>query len=223
MDPHPTGDDQVVAGDVAGRGRREEGDGLRDVGGGTDPAEGDLRTPGLDHVPGDAELAVGRGVDQAGADGVDAYAARREFQRQRTHHREQRTLGGGHGGAEAFAGTDGDHDRSTADVWEVLRAGIVAVLALHESHEQALKRFRLLHNTASLRAGWLEKRLRFQDELLPLITPRMDGTELAARAVIATAFVCLDAATIAWVGNDGEDGEDEVMDLYDACLAAVRG
>ncbi|MEY9929506.1 AcrR family transcriptional regulator [Catenulispora sp. GP43] len=107
-----------------------------------------------------------------------------------------------------------------ADAWEVLRAGIVAVLALHESHEQALKRFRLLHNTASLRAGWLEKRLRFQDELLPLITPRMDGTELAARAVIATAFACLDAATIAWVANDGED---DVMDLYDACLAAVRG
>lgn len=89
----------------------------------------------------------------------------------------------------------------------------------HESHEQALKRFRLLHNTASLRAGWFEKRLRFQDDLTPLITARTGTTELAARAVIATAFACLDAATMTWVGNDG-DGD--VMDLYDACLAAVR-
>ena len=117
--------------------------------------------------------------------------------------------------AAAVAGQPAD-----ADVWEVLRAGIVAVLALHESDEQALKRFRLLHDTASLRAGWLEKRLRFQDDLLPLIAPRVAGPELTARAVIATAFACLDAATMAWVGNDGKD---DVMDLYDACLAAVRG
>jgi AcrR family transcriptional regulator len=119
-----------------------------------------------------------------------------------------------------------------ADVWAVLRAGIAAVLNLHESPEQALKRFRLLHQTPSLRAGWFEKRLRFQDELLPLLTTRMNGTsgeadsgidndtELAARAVIATAFACLDAATMTWVGTGGEG---DVMDLYDAALAAVRG
>lgn len=41
--------------------------------------------------------------------------------------------------------------------------------------EQALERFRLLHNTASLRAGWLEKRLRFQEDLLPLIKACMDA------------------------------------------------
>ncbi|MFD5655469.1 TetR/AcrR family transcriptional regulator [Streptomyces sp. NPDC127039] len=59
-----------------------------------------------------------------------------------------------------------------AGVWEVLRAGIAAVLSLHDDSEQALQRFRLLHNTASLRAGWLEKRLRFQEELLPLVEAR---------------------------------------------------
>lgn len=112
-----------------------------------------------------------------------------------------------------------------ADAWEVLRAGLAAVLALHDSREQALERFRLLHNTASLRAGWLEKRLRFQEDLLPLIEARMDrgaagGTALRARAVIATAFACLDAASMTWVDCDGEG---EIMDLYDACLAAVRG
>ncbi|MFF9408161.1 TetR/AcrR family transcriptional regulator [Streptomyces anandii] len=111
-----------------------------------------------------------------------------------------------------------------AGVWEALRAGVAAVLALHDSREQALERFRLLHNTASLRAGWLEKRLRFQENLLPLIETRMDaatGNEGAkARAVIATAFACLDAASMTWVANDGKG---EIMDLYDECMAAVRG
>lgn len=111
-----------------------------------------------------------------------------------------------------------------AGVWEALRAAIAAVLALHDSREQALERFRLLHNTASLRAGWLEKRLRFQEDLLPLIETRMDaatGNESAkARAVIATAFACLDAASMTWVANDGNG---EIMDLYDECIAAVRG
>jgi AcrR family transcriptional regulator len=111
-----------------------------------------------------------------------------------------------------------------AGAWEALRAGVAAVLALHDSREQALKRFRLLHNTASLRAGWLEKRLRFQENLLPLIETRMDagtGNEGAkARAVIATAFACLDAASMTWVANDGKG---EIMDLYDECMAAVRG
>lgn len=112
-----------------------------------------------------------------------------------------------------------------AGVWEALRAGVAAVLSLHDSREQALERFRLLHDTASLRAGWLEKRLRFQENLLPLIEARMDaaatGSEGArARAVIATAFACLDAASMTWVANDGKG---EIMDLYDECMAAVRG
>ncbi|MET7334754.1 helix-turn-helix domain-containing protein [Nonomuraea sp. NPDC005650] len=109
-------------------------------------------------------------------------------------------------------------------VWEALRAGVAAVLALHDSREQALERFRLLHNTASLRAGWLEKRLRFQEDLLPLIEARMDAAAgsvgVKARAVMATAFACLDAASMMWVDNDGKG---DIMDLYDECLAAVRG
>lgn len=107
--------------------------------------------------------------------------------------------------------------------WETLRAGIAAVLALHEDREQALQRFRLLHTTASLRAGWLEKRLRFQEDLLPLIKARTDAdarpTDPQIRAVIATAFACLDAASMAWAAGDGEG---DIMDLYDECLAAVR-
>jgi AcrR family transcriptional regulator len=147
----------------------------------------------------------------------------------------QRTLFRYFGGKEDLLG--GDQDRfgqvltdtiggqpPEAGIWQILRAGIAAVLALHDSPEQALQRFRLLHDTASLRAGWLEKRLRFQDDLLPLIKARMDAAdpkaELQARAVIATAFACLDAASMTWVARNGED---DIMDLYDECLAAVRG
>ncbi|MEV0640869.1 hypothetical protein AB0I77_39280 [Streptomyces sp. NPDC050619] len=41
-----------------------------------------------------------------------------------------------------------------------------------------------------------------------------------ARAVITTAFACLDAASMTWVNHDGKG---DIMDLYDECLAAVRG
>lgn len=94
--------------------------------------------------------------------------------------------------------------------------------ALHESRDQALDRFRIIYATASLRASWLEKRLRVQEDLLPLIEVRMDvrSTGAIARAVIATAFACLDAASMTWVANGGED---DIMDLYDECVAAVRG
>ena len=109
-------------------------------------------------------------------------------------------------------------------VWEALRAGLAAVLDLHDSRELALERFRLLHGTASLRAGYLEKRLRFQEDLLPLVEARMGaaagGADPRARAVIATAFACLDAASMTWVDNGGKG---DIIDLYDECLAAVRG
>src|SRR5690242_7111545 len=98
----------------------------------------------------------------------------------------QRTLFRYFGTKEDLLGGDQDRFRrvltdtigeqpAEVGVWEALRAGIAAVLSLHDSREQALERFRLLHNTGSLRAGWLEKRLRFQEELLPLVEARVDA------------------------------------------------
>ncbi|MFC8221413.1 TetR/AcrR family transcriptional regulator [Streptomyces sp. NPDC057362] len=133
-------------------------------------------------------------------------------------------LGGGQDRfGRVLADTIGEQPAETG-AWEALRAGFAAVLSLHDDREQALQRFRLLHNTASLRAGWLEKRLRFQEELLPLVEARMDATAgtagARARAVLATAFACLDAASMTWVAGDGQS---TIMDLYDECLTAVRG
>jgi hypothetical protein len=39
------------------------------------------------------------------------------------------------------------------------------------------------------------------------------------RAIVATAFACLDAASVTWVETDGSE---DLMALYDGCLAAVR-
>ncbi|WP_030906176.1 TetR/AcrR family transcriptional regulator [Streptomyces sp. NRRL F-5126] len=147
----------------------------------------------------------------------------------------QRTLFRYFHGKEDLLGADQDRFRQVltaaigeqpdeAGVWEVLRAGVAAVLALHESREQAFERFRLVHTTASLRAGRLEKQLRFQEDLLPLIEARMGGgagtAAVRARAVIGTSFACLDAASMTWVAGGGQG---EIIDLYDDCLAAVRG
>lgn len=46
------------------------------------------------------------------------------------------------------------------------------------------------------------------------------SADAKVRAVIATAFACLDAASMTWVD---QDDQGDIMDLYDECLAAVRG
>ncbi|WP_367123822.1 TetR/AcrR family transcriptional regulator [Streptomyces phytohabitans] len=109
------------------------------------------------------------------------------------------------------------------DAWSALRAAFESALSLHESPEDALQRFRLVHRTDSLRAGYLGKRVRCQEELLPLVEARLGSSRAdraRARAVVATSFACFDAASATWVENDGRG---DILDLYDQCLAAVRG
>ncbi|MFK0173497.1 TetR/AcrR family transcriptional regulator [Streptomyces sp. NPDC090306] len=109
------------------------------------------------------------------------------------------------------------------DVWGALRAAFEASLSLHASPEQALERLRLVHRTDSLRAAYLGKRVRCQEELLPLLEARAPSPDtegaLRTRAVVATAFAVLDAAMAAWVEGDGRG---DILDLYDQGLAAVR-
>lgn len=107
--------------------------------------------------------------------------------------------------------------------WDALRAALKAALAIHTSPDQALERFRLVHNTESLRAAYLGKRARCQEELLPLLEARPAPSGMGrgqARAIIATAFACFDAATATWLEGDGQG---DLVDLYDQGLAAVRG
>jgi AcrR family transcriptional regulator len=106
--------------------------------------------------------------------------------------------------------------------WEALRAAFETALSLHASPEQALERFRLVHHTDSLRAAYLGKRVRCQEELLPLLEARLAPSGAGrgqARAIVATAFACFDAATVTWLEADGQG---DILALYDQCLAAVR-
>ncbi|MCM2411371.1 TetR/AcrR family transcriptional regulator [Streptomyces sp. RKAG290] len=110
-----------------------------------------------------------------------------------------------------------------ADVWEALRTAFKAALSVHTSPEDAWERFRLVHHTDSLRAAHLGKRVRCQEELLPLLEarPGPSGAGRAqVRAIIATSFACFDAAAATWVESNGQG---DILDLYDQGLAAVRG
>lgn len=89
--------------------------------------------------------------------------------------------------------------------------------------EAGLALGRMLLDTPSLRARLLEKRLRWQEMLVPLIGERLiDGhgsAHLRASAIVSSALACLDAASQAWVESDGAM---DLAELYDQAVAAVR-
>jgi AcrR family transcriptional regulator len=109
--------------------------------------------------------------------------------------------------------------------WDALRAGFEALLTANHTPERALELSRLIFDTPALHARYIEKRLRWQAALVPVVQARL-GTapgpvpDARAKAIIATVFACADTATELYVGHDGRL---DLADLYDQCLAAVRG
>ncbi|MFF5438480.1 TetR/AcrR family transcriptional regulator [Streptomyces achromogenes] len=109
--------------------------------------------------------------------------------------------------------------------WDALRAGFEVILTANHPAERALELSRLIFGTPSLRARYIEKRLRWQAELVPVVRARLgDGPgrpalDTQAKAIVATVFACIDTATELWAGHDGRI---DLADLYDQCLAAVR-
>jgi len=106
--------------------------------------------------------------------------------------------------------------------WDALRAGFFAVLAAGQP-DKVIERMRLILGAPSLRARYIEKRQRWQAQLLPVIEARMGagahGCDPRARAVVAAAFACADVAVETWVACDGRA---EVSELFDQCAAVVR-
>lgn len=86
---------------------------------------------------------------------------------------------------------------------------------------------RMMFQIPSLRARHLEKRLRWQELLVPPVERRIhdDDPHLRASAIVITVLSCLDSATEAFVLADGETALEELFltALDAATLSAPAG
>ncbi|MFD7902793.1 TetR/AcrR family transcriptional regulator [Kitasatospora sp. NPDC059722] len=114
---------------------------------------------------------------------------------------------------------------ATVSAWDALRAGFETVLTANHTPERVLELSRLIFNTPSLRARYIEKRLNWQAQLVPIVQARLgtapgQGPDPRAKAIVATVFACVDTASELWAEHEGRL---DLTDLYDQCLTAVRG
>ncbi|MFF3115469.1 TetR/AcrR family transcriptional regulator [Kitasatospora sp. NPDC057904] len=114
---------------------------------------------------------------------------------------------------------------ATVSAWDALRAGFETVLTANHTPERVLELSRLIFNTPSLRARYIEKRLNWQAQLVPVVQARLgtapgQGPDPRAKAIVATVFACVDTASELWAEHEGRL---DLTDLYDQCLTAVRG
>ncbi|MEV6825085.1 TetR family transcriptional regulator [Amycolatopsis sp. NPDC051102] len=131
-------------------------------------------------------------------------------------------IGGGEDTFAAVLTETVESQPAEVSAWTALRAGFLSVLA-PARQEQVLERMRVILRAASLRARFIEKRLRLQDALLPVIEARMGIDEPdrdpRARTLVAVASACADAALETWVACDGRIGLET---LFDQCAATIR-
>ena len=95
---------------------------------------------------------------------------------------------------------------------------------LGQDKATALKISKVLYGTPSLRAGSIEKHLRWQ-ALTPEIRRRLgvapdNAHDLRADAIVACMLTCLYVAGEAWTRSDGSESLEEPVGK---ALAAVRG
>ncbi|WP_049560520.1 TetR/AcrR family transcriptional regulator [Nonomuraea sp. SBT364] len=108
--------------------------------------------------------------------------------------------------------------------WDALRAGFETIMVARHTPERVLRIATLIFSTPSLRARYVEKRLRWQADLVPAIESRMGiadapAPDPRAPAVIAATFACADTATELWVRSGGRA---DVAALFDEAISAVR-
>jgi AcrR family transcriptional regulator len=105
--------------------------------------------------------------------------------------------------------------------WRALRAAMadsVSEGARDASEDLAIGR--IMRDTPSLRARRTEKRLHWNEALVPMIAARIGGhgAEFTAAAIVAAALSCLDVASDAWLRSDGKE---DLADLYDKAVAVL--
>lgn len=108
--------------------------------------------------------------------------------------------------------------------WEAIRAALMVLRPRADTAAEQLAIARLHHQAPSLRARHLEKHMRWQELLAPEIQRRLglpdaDPPDPRARAFVAAALACLDAAIDAWCESDGAA---DPIELFDGAIAAIR-
>jgi AcrR family transcriptional regulator len=108
--------------------------------------------------------------------------------------------------------------------WDAIRAAFQTLQHDDGSLEQRLELAQMYHDAPSLRARHLEKHLRWQALLAPDVHKRLGLPESAtpdprARAFVAAALACLDAAVDAWFESGGTS---DPVQLFDEAIAAIR-
>ncbi|MFF9184246.1 TetR/AcrR family transcriptional regulator [Streptomyces misionensis] len=107
--------------------------------------------------------------------------------------------------------------------WDALRRGFTALLTANHALETTLTLSTLIFRTPALHANYVQKRLRWQSDLMPVIRERLEAAghegpkaDHEARTVIAVSFACADAATATWIAGNGTG---DPVSLYDQALA----
>jgi AcrR family transcriptional regulator len=136
--------------------------------------------------------------------------------------KEDVVLGDLVGRGEAIARALADRPVEEAP-WDAIRAAFQEAEETSPTDRDAtLELGRMLFQTPSLLARHAEKRLRWQDLLVPLVADRLPSgpdRQLRAYAIVASALACLDTASREWLARDGVDS---LGDLYDRAVLAVR-
>lgn len=108
--------------------------------------------------------------------------------------------------------------------WEAIRAALHVLQSPDAPTADQLAVAQMYHDVPSLRARHLEKHLRWQALLAPgvqrhLGLPASVEPDPRARAFVAAALACLDAAVDAWYESDGAA---DIVELFDDAIAAIR-
>jgi AcrR family transcriptional regulator len=114
------------------------------------------------------------------------------------------------------------------DAWTALLRAFLGLERTSVPRDQLLKISAMMYGTPSLRARSAEKHRQWQEELLPDVRRRLassdDGPhpDVRARAVVAAAIACMDAAGEAWTHANGESPLGEFLIAAFTAVAPVR-
>ncbi|MDI9979533.1 TetR family transcriptional regulator [Rhodococcus sp. IEGM 1307] len=106
-------------------------------------------------------------------------------------------------------------------VWTSLRLAFVYMLSQASGDSARGKRMiRLMADTAALRARNLEKHLKWENMLTPIIEERLTGDDrhVRAQALVHAGLACLDVSLLTWAQSTSDSG---IEDVFRRVFAAI--